>query len=103
MTNKVFEVCLIDEWNNTYLIGFYKDLDDSIDDINNYIINDKYKLKKGDIKIYPTIYGWCFDTYLSDIFCEYGNEEYDAEADYRIFGYILDGEEVIERIKRCLK
>lgn len=34
---KKYQVMILDEWENLYHIGFYEQLDESIDDINNFI------------------------------------------------------------------
>ena len=55
------------------MVGFFNDLDDSIDEINKYLDIYDVKLKKGDLKVHSGTFEDCFDLCLSDIF--YGNED----------------------------
>ena len=99
---KIYEVFLTDIWNNNYLLGFYKDLDDAIVDINKYIDNEDYHLKKGDLKEYPSTFDYCFDTNVYDI--HYNNnpkgieDEYCEDEDIQIRGFILDSERLLDTI-----
>lgn len=34
---KIYQVFLQDEWNNNYLLGFFKSLDDCIPEVNDYL------------------------------------------------------------------
>lgn len=95
---KIYEVFVKDQWNNVYLCGFYKDLDDSIDDINKYIPEYKFKLQKGDIHEYISTFGTAFDTSVYDVAsCKNSIKDEDFEEDnesllLEIRGFILDSE-----------
>lgn len=98
---KIYQVFITDEYNNNYLLGFYKDLDDSIDDINNFISNDEYKLQKGDVKEYPCTFEPAFDVCLYDILLSrYGDDFEDCNLDTSLYirGFILDKEKLIEEL-----
>lgn len=96
---KVYEVFIIDNWNNIYLIGWYKDLDDAIEGINDHITNDKYKLEKGDLKEYPSTFNNCFDTSVYDIYqSKNSDDEIDYEDDIQIRGFIFNSLELIKEI-----
>lgn len=70
---KKYQVILQDEYNNLYMVGFFDELDDSIEEINKYLDIYEVQLKKGDLKIHTNTYGKGFDTELSDLF--EGNEK----------------------------
>lgn len=94
-SNKIYQVIIQDEWNNLSLIGFYDDLDDSIDDINEYIEPIyNVKLKKGDLHERAGTFSRVFDTDLGDIF-----EENEDLYGVMIRGFILDRNKIIEEIK----
>lgn len=100
--SKIYQVFVTDEYNNNYLCGFYKNLDDCIDAVNGYIQKEEYKLKKGDIKEYVSSFDTCFDTCLYDILLNrYGDdfEDCDLDASLYIRGFIFDKEELIEELK----
>ena len=50
-----------DEWNNLYYMGEYKELNDSIQDINDFLSVYDVSIKKGDIKEYASTLGGAFD------------------------------------------
>lgn len=68
--NKKYLVIFQDEYNNLYYVGEYKNLDASIDDLNMYLDAYNVKLKKGDLREYPSTFGTAFDLSLSDMFEE---------------------------------
>lgn len=70
---KKYQVILQDEYNNLYMVGFFDELDDSIEEINKYLDIYEVQLKKGDLKIHTNTYDKGFDTELSDLF--EGNEK----------------------------
>ncbi len=100
---KVYQVFVQDIWNNLTLLGFYKDLDDAVEDINGYITDPKFQIKKGDLKEYPSTFNSCFDTSVGDIAenngVEISEDEYSEEdCNLYIRGFILDSEEIIKEI-----
>ncbi len=101
--NKIYEVFIQDEWNNITLLGFYKSLDDSIDDINKFISiygDGKYKLEKGMLKEYPSTFDYCFDTSLGDLFEVWDNDEaYSEIGNVMIRGFIFDREDLLKSIE----
>lgn len=104
---KIYQVFVIDIWNDIYSIGFFKDLDDSVDGINVYIENEKYKISKGQIKEYASTFSSVFDTSVGDLYVssheltpeeedEVWNDEDDVTLQIR--GFIFDSDELGERI-----
>lgn len=103
---KIYVVFLNDVWNNDYLVGFYKDLNDAIDEINLNIMNEKYHLEKGDLKEYPSTFNSCFDVCIGDIYyAKHPSEEdeyYHEEDNLWVKGFILDGDELLINIQELL-
>lgn len=99
---KIYEIFLTDVWNNNYLVGFYKDLDDAVDDINSYLSNEKYYLEKGDLKEYPSTFNYCFDTELYSIYHSKHpksiEDDYCEDEDMQIRGFILDSEYLLDTL-----
>ena len=58
----LYQVVFEDEYLNLFEVGWYENLDDAIDDINGFIWEDAFKLQKGNLSIYPSIFGFAFDT-----------------------------------------
>lgn len=101
--DKVYQVFVQDEYNNNYMCGFYNSLDDCIDDVNQYILLDKYKLSKGDIKEYPTTFDLCFDVCLYDILLDkFGDdfEDCNLESSMYIRGFIFDKDSLIDELTK---
>jgi len=102
---KVYEIFLTDNYDNFYLIGFYKSLDDAIDEINMNIEDDRFKLEEGDLKEYASTFNMCFDTCLWDIF-ESKYPELAGKSDYSDFsdggiwvrGFILDSQSLLNTL-----
>lgn len=89
MTYKLYQVILQDEWNNLGVVGWFENLDDAIEPINKTLKagwGEQYKLKKGDIKEYPSTFSYCFDTNLGDILTPDG--EYDNYINLLVRGFI---------------
>ena len=61
----LYEVMMQDEYDNLYLLGFYKTLDDSIEDVNGFLAayedDGAVPLEKGDLAEYASTFGSCFD------------------------------------------
>lgn len=101
---KIYNIFLTDIWNNNYLIGFYRNLDDAIEEINKCIPNEKFFLEKGDLKEYPSTFNSCFDVSILDIYSNKHQDEddtyFDEFEDLWVRGFILDGDELLEEIKK---
>lgn len=89
---KIYQVIFVDEWNNSTHIGFFKNLNDAIPDLNDIIEGYDVTLKEDDIIEHAGTFGHCFDTYLSDIF---DNEDL---GPCMIRGFIFDKDELIKEI-----
>ena len=79
---KLYEVVFVSEWNNYSLLGWYANLDDAIEDVNNELEtyeNGKYQLEKGDLKEYVSSFGTCFDLGLASFFCDKLEADQDEE------------------------
>lgn len=99
---KIYQVFVNDVWNNNYLIGFFKNLDDAIPGINEFIERDEWKLEPGDLKESAGTVGPVFDAYLTNILeskeidCE---ELYDCdEGQLSIRGFILEFKESLDEL-----
>lgn len=57
---KKYQVIFQDEWNNLYEVGFYDNLNDSIDDINDYL--KTYNAKIDELQEYISTFSKSFDT-----------------------------------------
>lgn len=57
---KKYQVIFQDEWNNLYEVGFYDNLNDSIDDINGYL--KTYNAKIEELQEYISTFSKSFDT-----------------------------------------
>ena len=99
---KVYEIFLNDIWNNCYLLGFYNNLDDAIDDINKNIVDEKFHLSKGDLKEYPSTFGYTFDTCVGDIYLnkhpESNNDFYSDDENLWVRGFILDSQNLLNTL-----
>lgn len=83
---KIYEVFIQDEWNNNYLIGFYKSLDKAVPDVNEFLKSSyNIEITTDDLKEYPSTFETCFDTHLDNIF-----EDNEDLAGVMIRGFILD-------------
>lgn len=98
---KIYEVLIQTEWDNLIQLGYYKSLDDAIDDINGELSVYGVKIKAGDIKEYASTFDTCFDTSVGDILAPEDGSELENEELYNVSirGFILDSDKVIEAIK----
>ena len=94
--NKIYQVYFVDEWNNAYNVGFFKDLDSAIPGLNDLLKTYNVQLKSGDICEHAGTFGSYFDTYVSDIF--YDDEDNDEICGLMIRGFIFDYDKLIEEI-----
>ena len=96
----LYEVVMQDEYDNLYLLGFYVSLDDSIDDINEFLSvyedDGAIPLKKGDLAEYASTFGTCFDREI-----EWENEK-DCPGSIMIRGFILSAKSVGEEAGKAL-
>ena len=90
----VYQVIFQHEFNNLYLLGFYKDLDDCIDSINEYLGDDYKKLEKGDLVVRPSTFDMCID-----------KEIYDKDESNCVYvrGFVFDNETLIKEVERFKK
>lgn len=58
---KKYLVIMQDEWNNLYYMGEYKQLKDSIPDINEFLNIYEVSITDEDLKEYASTFGTCFD------------------------------------------
>lgn len=56
---KRYQIIMQDEYDNLYHIGFYNDLMDGIDDVNNWL--QVYGVSIEDINEYASTFSTCFD------------------------------------------
>ena len=56
---KIYQVIMQDEYNNLFLLGFYKDLKDSIKDINDWL--EVYNVSIDELGEYPGTFEPSFD------------------------------------------
>lgn len=95
---KIYQVIYQDEYNNLYELGYYKNLDDAIPDINAEISDTGLELKPGDLKEYPSTFNSVFDLDLWNL-----TEDEDLQEELSgkmIRGFILDTEAIKEEIKK---
>ena len=59
MKNKIYQVIMQDEYNNLYFLGFYKNLEDAIPDINDWL--SIYNIEIDELEEYASTYSRCFD------------------------------------------
>lgn len=105
MKKKVYQVFVSDLWNNNYLVGFFKDLDAAVPQINNFISEEKWFVKEGDLREYPSTFSTCFDNSLMNIIegrtedKEVLDEFYDSEeASLEIRGFILEYNDSLDEL-----
>lgn len=84
--NKIYQVLIQDNYNNLHLIGFYKQLKDSINDINEFLSIYNIKITKKDLIENIGIFNTNFDLDLSSIF-----EKNDNAYGLYIRGFVLEG------------
>lgn len=58
---KRYLVMIQDEWNNLYFMGEYKELKDSIPDINDFLSAYDISISSDDLKEYAGTFGGVFD------------------------------------------
>lgn len=58
--SKQYMVMMQDEWNNLYYLGLYKELQDALPDVNEFL--EVYNVSLEELSEYPSTLGACFDT-----------------------------------------
>lgn len=86
--NKRYEVIMQDEWNNLYRLGEYKELKDSIGDINDFLSVYDVTIKEEDLKEYASTFGEAFDLDIGMMY-----EDRDDLVGIMVRGFILYNEE----------
>ena len=86
--NKKYEVIMQDEWNNLYRLGEYKELKDSIEDINGFLSVYNVTIKEEDLKEYASTFGGAFDLDIGMMY-----EDRDDLVGIMVRGFILYDEE----------
>lgn len=90
----LYEVIMQDEYDNLYLLGFYKSLDDSIEDINGFLAayedDGAVPLEKGDLAEYASTFGPCFDREVE------WRDEGDCPGTLMVRGFALSAKSVAE-------
>ena len=84
---KLYQVIIQDERNNLFHIGFYENLKDSVNDINDHLHIYEEQISKDDLREYPSTFGECFDMDLGSMF-----EDNDSIQGVMIRGFIFDSD-----------
>ena len=84
---KIYQIIFQDEYNNLYLIGFYKNLKDSIRDINEELDSYGAVIDEEDLKLYPSSFSECFDLSIKNMDRYENNDEI---PDIYVRGYVLE-------------
>lgn len=84
-----YQVIIQDEWNCLYHIGFYDKLEDSLEDVNNFLF-DCYDVKIDELVEYPSTWTTCFDREV---------EIDDGENIVYVRGFIFDEEMLRKELK----
>ena len=74
-----------DEWNNLYYMGEYKELKQSINDINDFLKVYDAIIKEDDLKEYVSTFGTAFDLDIGMMF-----EDRDDLVGIMVRGFILE-------------
>ena len=81
---KMYLEIMQDEWNNLYYMGEYKELKDSIDDINDFLKVYDVSIKSEDLKEYASTFGGAFDLDVGMMY-----EDRDDLVGIMVRGFIL--------------
>ena len=81
---KRYLVIMQDEWNNLYYLGEYKQLKDSISDINEFLSVYDFQIKEDDLKEYASTFGEIFDLDIGMM-----DEDRDDLVGIMVRGFIL--------------
>lgn len=77
-----------DEWNNLYYLGEFKELKDSINDINEFLEVYDVQIKAEDLKEYASTFGGAFDLDIGMMY-----EDRDDLVGIMVRGFILYDDE----------
>ena len=90
----LYEVMMQDEYDNLYLLGFYRSLDDAVGDVNGFLAayedDGAVPLEKGDLAEYASTFGTCFDREVE------WRDEGDCPGTVMVRGFILSAKAVAE-------
>ena len=90
----LYEVMMQDEYCNLYLLGFYRALDDAVDDVNGFLAayedDGAVPLQKGDLAEYASTFGSCFDREVE------WRDEGDCPGTVMVRGFVLSAKSVAE-------
>lgn len=96
----LYEVVMQDEYDNLYLLGFYRSLDDAVGDVNGFLAaygdDGAVPLEKGDLAEYASTFGTCFDREV-----EWKNED-DCPGTVMVRGFVLSAKSVAEEAGEAL-
>lgn len=73
-----------DEWNNLYYLGMFKELKDSIDDINDFLSVYNTQIQEDNLKEYASTFGMAFDLDVGMLY-----EDRDDLLGIMVRGFIL--------------
>ena len=87
---KLYQIFFIDEYNNADELGWFENIDDCIEQINDRIsLYGEYKIEKGDIKAQVGTFSEYIRTYISDVLePRYGEEVYEEFQSCFIRGFV---------------
>ena len=81
---KIYQVIIQDEYDDLYHIGFYKNLKDSLPDVNEFLFNC-YDITIDELKEYPSTWEYVFDTEVEvDIFDFFASKSATCDFIYTI-------------------
>lgn len=90
----LYEVMMQDEYDNLYLLGFYRALDDAVGDVNGFLAayedDGAVPLEKGDLAEYASTFGTCFDREVE------WRDEGDCPGTVMVRGFVLSAKAVAE-------
>ena len=84
---KIYQIIFQDEYNNLYLIGFYKNLKDSIRDINEELDSYGAVIDEEDLTLYSSSFSECFDLSIKNMDRYENNDEI---PDIYVRGFVLE-------------
>lgn len=96
----LYEVMMQDEYDNLYLLGFYRALDDAVADVNGFLAayedDGAVPLERGDLAEYASTFGTCFDREVE------WRDEGDCPGTLMVRGFVLSAKAVAEAAGEAL-